>query len=131
MNNEPDGQSESDEINREDGLERYWLFYNGESVETIFGFAAGVGGVFWCFLYILDFSQTIIAYVLGALAIVGFCGWYLLVRSIRRYEEIGWRKQRGSSASSDKKKLYVALGLWAFILLFFGTLMLSQQRIYP
>jgi hypothetical protein len=126
MSDEPEDVSESDEVNREDRLERYWFFFNGEWAETIFGLAAGVGGVFWCFLYLLGFSRTIIGDVLAGVAIAGFLGWYLFLRTIRRYERSGWRKRPGNS-SADKRKVYVAIGLWSFIVLFFGALILSHR----
>jgi hypothetical protein len=123
----PNDESGSDEIRREDGLERYWLFYNGEWIETICGLAAAMGAVFWCFLYILGYGQTYLGYVLGGAAIVGFSGWRIVSQRIRNYEEEGWPKEP-RNARADKKKLYIALGLWAFIFLFFGGMILSQYR---
>jgi len=127
MRADPEEESYSDEIKREDGLERYWLFYNGEWTETIFGLAGAGGGILWCFLWILGYSQTFVGYLLGTVAILGFCGWYLLFKVLRQYEQNGWRKQREGSTSGEKKKLYIALGLWIFIVLFFGTLILSRK----
>lgn len=103
MKPDPEEEPYSDEIRREEGLERYWLFYNGEWAETIFGLAAAGGGIFWCFLWLLGYSQTLIGYVLGAIAILGFCCWYLLFRLIWQYEQRGWRRRGKSSASSEKK----------------------------
>jgi hypothetical protein len=131
MKPDPEEEPYSDEIRREDGLERYWLFYNGEWAETIFGLAGAGGGIFWCFLWLLGYSQTLIGYVLGAIAILGFCCWYLLFGLIWRYEQRGWRRRGKSLASSERKKLYIALGLWLFIVLFFGALILSQGRPRP
>jgi hypothetical protein len=105
MSSEPDCNQESDEINRQDGLEPYWLFFNGEWAETICGLAAAVAAVFWCFLYVLGYSKTTLGYVLAALAVIGFIGWNVIQRAIRDYEGKGWRKHRRSSGSRDKKKL--------------------------
>src|ERR1700690_1543290 len=128
MKDEPENESYSDEIKREDGLERYWLFYNGQWAETIFGLAAAGGGVFWCFLYILGYSQTIVGYILGAIAVLGFISWYFFLKRIQIYEQSGWRVQRKDSTGAEKRKLYVALGLWTFLLLFFGLPILLQNK---
>ena len=65
-----------DEIKREDGLERFWLFYNGQWAESIAGLIAAIGGILWCFIYILGYSKSILGYVLAGIAIIGFvcCG---------------------------------------------------------
>ena len=60
MKSETEDESYSDEIKREDGLERYWFFRNGEWAETIAGLIAAVGVVFWCFLYVLGYGDTIV-----------------------------------------------------------------------
>jgi hypothetical protein len=128
MRSEPEDESSSDEIRREDGVERYWFFYNGEWAETVLGLAAVMGGVFWCFLYILGYSQTYLGYALGGIAILGFFGWRIVMQRIRGYEEKGWPKEERNTAADERKKLFVALGLWTFIILFFGGMMLSQYR---
>lgn len=71
---------ETAEIRREDGLERYRLFYNGEWAETIWGLASVIGGILWCFLYILGYSQTVFGYILAGVAISSFVGWYFVFR---------------------------------------------------
>jgi hypothetical protein len=48
----PGQDPESDEFSREDGFERYWLFYKGEWAETILGLVAvsqEFSGVFYIF----------------------------------------------------------------------------------
>jgi hypothetical protein len=82
-----DEDSFSDEVNREDGLERYWLFYNGEWAEAVCGLAGAMGGVFWGFLYILGYGQTALGYALGAIAIIGLVSLRLLNKRIRDYAE--------------------------------------------
>ena len=82
MRQTSEDKAESDEINPQDGLLRSWMFYNGDWVETTFGLTAAIALVFWCFLYVLGLSQSILGYVLFAAAIVGSIGWYALYRSL-------------------------------------------------
>ena len=114
----------SDEIKKEDGLERYWLFYNGQWAETISGLVAAICGVFWCFLYILGFGQTWPAYLLGILAIVGLICLRFLYYMVREHTEGGWAKK--ASPGKERRQVIVAVALWAFILLFFGGAILSN-----
>ena len=79
-------EDDSDEIRREDGLERYWLFYNGEWAETTFGLAAAMGLVFWCFLYSLGYGDTLPGYILLGVAAVGFIGWRFLFDALSEQE---------------------------------------------
>jgi hypothetical protein len=116
-----------DEIKREDGLERYWLFYNGEWAETIFGLSAAIGTVLWCFLYILGFGESTVAYAIGGLAVLAFLLWYFVYRASRDQEGSGWKK-RGVSTSVEKQKIALAVGLWIFIILFFGGFILRNRR---
>jgi len=120
-------KSDSDEIRREDGLERYFLFYNGEWAKTICGLTAGMGGVFWCFLYVLGFRQTILAYVLGGIVLLGLVGLRFINSRLSDYAEHDWKPDGRNTPGDEKKKLYIALGLWIFILVFFGGLVLFQR----
>jgi hypothetical protein len=121
-------ESLSDEIKREDGLERYWFFYNGEWAETIFGLLAAAGAVLLCFLYVLGYGETIAGYIIGGLAVLGFVGWYFVFKTLQRYESSGWLKEQKASTSAEKWKIAIAAGLWIFIFLFFGTIILIHNR---
>jgi hypothetical protein len=127
MKPEPEEDDQPDEIRREDGWERYWLFYNGEWAETIFGLSAAIGAVLWCFLYVLGFDQSTVAYAIGGLAVLAFLLWHLVNRAFRYQAGSGWKKP-GVSTSSDKQKIALAVGLWIFIILFFGGLILKNRR---
>lgn len=132
MKRDPENEPLSDdEIKREDGLERYWLFYNGEWAETICGLCAAMSGVFWCFLYVLGYGQTVLGYILGAIVVIGLISLRFLNARIDELEEKGWRKERGRTPNREKRELYLAAGLWAFILLFFGTLFLLGYAHHP
>lgn len=124
---EPEEDDQPDEIRREDGLERYWLFYNGKWAETIFGLCAAIGAVLWCFLYILGFGESTVAYTIGGLAVLAFLLWYFVYKAFRDQAVSGWKK-RGVSTSSDKQKIVLAVGLWIFVILFFGGLILRNRR---
>ena len=119
--------SDSDEIRREDGLERYFLFYNGQWAETISGLIAGIAAVSWCFLYVLGYGQTILAYVLGGVVLLGLIGLRFINSRLSDYEEHDWKPNGRNTPGDEKKKLYIALGLWIFILVFFGGLVLLQR----
>jgi len=79
MGNATGEDSFSDELNREDGLCRYWMYYNGQwarpSPELLPAFAAFPGG-----LYILGCKHTMFGRVTQALAILGFLGCWLVSR---------------------------------------------------
>ena len=104
MSRDPDNQELSDEIKREDGLERYWLFYNGEWAETICGLTSAIGVVLSCFLYVLGFGQTIFGYVSMGVAIIGFIGWYFVFKTMQQREGSGWRRQSRDSSATDRRK---------------------------
>lgn len=128
MQPDPEDDSLSDEIRRENGLERYWLFYNGEWAETIFGLLGASAAVLWCFLYVLGYGEAIVGYIFGGLAVFGFVGWWFVFKSLQRYESSGWRIGRKKSTNAEKWKIAAAAGLWIFILLFFGTIILMRKQ---
>ncbi len=119
-------ESASDEIRREDGAERYWLYYNGEWVETICGLCAAIGGVFWCFLWILGYSQTIVGYVLASVAILGFIAWRMVFWRINELQRSGWARERRNTRANEQKKIVLAILLWGFIVLFVGSMVLTS-----
>ena len=124
----PEDDFDSDEIKREDGLERFWMFYNGEWAETIFGLVAGVSFIFWCFLYILGYALSTLGYILLVIAGAGFIGWRFLFRSISEYQRSGWKKGVGRSSRGERSKAYVALLLWLFIFINIGIILFLQWR---
>jgi hypothetical protein len=124
----PEDDSSSDEINREDGLLRHWMFYNGEWAETIFGLAAGIGFIFWCFLYILGYGTSLLGYILIGVAAVGFAGWRLIWSSLSEYQSSGWRKGRSRSSRVERSEVFVAAFLWLFIFISIGIIPMLQWR---
>ena len=59
-----------DEIKPEDGLLRYWIFFNGEEYRLFAALAAAFFGVVWCGLYIFGAGQSILGTVLLVLALL-------------------------------------------------------------
>jgi len=130
MSRDAEDGSSSDEIKREDGLERHWLFYNGQWAETICGLAAAIAGVFWCFLYILGYSETILGYSLAAIVVIGLVSFRFFYLRVQELERRGWQRQRSGSPGAERKKLFLALGLWAFIILSFGFALLRRRGLH-
>lgn len=122
---EQDDDSQEDEIKREDGLVRYWMFFNGEEVRLFSGLAAAFFGVLWCFLYVLGAGKSTFGIVLGILALVSFWIWRLFDRQMREYEVSGWKKDKHSS-SRDRIEIRVAIFLWLFIFVSVGAILLRQ-----
>lgn len=125
--NEQDDVSQEDEIKREDGLVRYWMFFNGEEVRLFSGLAAAFFGVLWCFLYVLGAGKSTPGIVLGILALASFWVWRLFDRQVREYEESGWKKDKHSSRR-DKVEIQVAIFLWLFIFICVALILLHQWR---
>jgi hypothetical protein len=120
-------QSQEDEIKREDGLVRYWMFFNGEQVRLFSALGAAFSGVLWCFLYVLGAGGSVFGIVLGILAIVCFFIWWLLSDQLQKYGESGWRKDKHSS-ERDKVEVRVAAFLWLFIFISIAAIMLAKWR---
>ena len=116
-----------DEIKREDGLIRYWMFFNGDQVRLFSALVAAFLGVLWCFLYVLGAGKSTAGVVLLALALISFWVWRVFDRQIREYEESGWRKDKHSS-KRDKIEIQVAVFLWLFIFISVAAIMLIQWR---
>jgi hypothetical protein len=113
----------SDEIKREDGLVRYWMFFNADQVRLFSALVAAFLGVLSCFLYILGAGRTVLGTVLLVLALISFWVWRVFDRQIRKYEEGGWKKDKHSS-KRDKIEIQVALFLWLFICIVVGFILL-------
>ena len=122
---EQDDQSQEDEIKREDGLVRYWMFFNGDQVRSFSALAAAFFGVLWCFLYVFGAGQTVFGIVLGGLTIACFFMWWALSEQLQKYAESGWRKAKPSS-ERDRVKIWVAMVLWLFIFVSVGAILLRQ-----
>ncbi len=117
----------TDEIKPEDGLLRYGMFMNGEQFRLFSGLAAALIAVLWCFLYIFGAGQTVFGTVLLVLAAISFGAWRLLDRQVRGYEESGW-KRNARSPRKERIEIRVAIGLWLFIFLSVGLILLRQWR---
>jgi lipopolysaccharide export LptBFGC system permease protein LptF len=117
----------SDDIKREDGLVRYWMFFNGDQVRLFSALVAAFLGVLWCFLYVLGAGRTVLGTVLLVLALISFWVWRVFDRQIREYEESGWKKDKHPS-ERDKIEIQVALFLWLFIFIVVGFILLLQWR---
>ncbi len=116
-----------DEIKREDGLIRYWMFFNGDQVRLFSALVAAFLGVLWCFLYVLGAGKSTAGVVLLALALISFWVWRVFDRQIQEYEESGWRKDKHSS-KRDKIEIQVAVFLWLFIFIGVVPIMISKWR---
>ena len=122
---EQNDESQEDEIKREDGLVRYWMFFNGDQVRLFSSLAAAFFAVLWCFLYVLGAGKSTASIVLGILALVSFWVWRLFDRQIREYEESGWKKDKHSSRR-DKIEIRVAIFIWLFIFISVAAIMLAK-----
>jgi len=120
-------QDFEDEITPQDGLLRYWIFFNGEQFRLFAALAAAFFAILWCFSYILGNSGGAIGTVLLILAVVSFGIWRLLDRQIREFETKGWRKGK-ESVRKEKVEIRVAIVLWLFILINICIIMLWQWR---
>ncbi|HLZ51258.1 MAG TPA: hypothetical protein VKP61_10920 [Candidatus Acidoferrum sp.] len=122
---EQNDESWEDEIKREDGLVRYWMFFNGDQVRLFSALAAAFFGVLWCFLYVFGAAQSISGIILLVLAAISFLAWRLLDEQVRRYEQSGWKKDR-RSPQRDKIEIPIAVFLWLFILFSIISTILSR-----
>jgi hypothetical protein len=116
----------NDEIRRQDGLERHWVFFNGEQYRLFAAIVGGFCAVLWCFLYILGLVP-VLRVIVGVLAFVCFLAWRLLDRQLRAYEDKGWRKDH-RTVKLEKIEIRVAIGLWLFIVVSISAIMLWQWR---
>jgi hypothetical protein len=128
MRPSPQADSDSDEIRREDGLERFWMYYNGEWVETISGLVSGISFIFWCFLYVLGYAQSVLGHILLGIAIAGFMTWRFLFGILSNYQRSGWKKGKGRSPHLARREAYIAVSLWLFIFISIGTILFLQWR---
>ena len=122
---EQDDESQEDEIRREDGVVRYWMFFNGDQVRLFSALAAAFFGVVWCFLYVFGAGQSVFGIVLGVLTIVCVFSWWVLSEQLQKYAASGWRKNK-PSLERDRIKIAVAIFLWLFIFVSVGAMLLRQ-----
>lgn len=129
MKEEDDGRRDDfdDEVKPEDGLLRYWTFINGELFRLFAALAAAFFGVVGCFLYILGAGQTVVGKVSVALAVLSVLAWRLLDRQVQRYQDEGWRRDK-RSLRKEKIEIRGAIGLWLFIFVSVGIILLLQWR---
>ena len=116
-----------DDIKPEDGLLRYWTFINGEQFRLFAALAAVLFGVLWSFLYILGAGKTVCGIVLLVLAMVSFGAWRLLDRQVREYEGSRWKKDK-KPPGRERIEIRAAVGLWLFIFISVGVILLRQWR---
>jgi hypothetical protein len=116
-----------DDIKLEDGLLRYWVFFNGEQYRLFSVLAAAILGVLWCFLYILGAGQTIVGITLLVLTALFLLAWRMLDERVRNYEKNGWKKDK-RSPRREKIEIRVALALWLLICVAIGSIILQQWR---
>ena len=129
MKREEDEREEDleDDIKSEDGLLRYWVFFNGEQYRLFSVLAAAILGVLWFFLYILGAGQTIVGIALLVLTALFLLAWRMLDEQVRNYEKNGWRKDK-RSPGREKIEIRVALALWLLICVAIGSIILQQWR---
>lgn len=122
---EHETESQEDEIKREEGLVRYWMFLNGDQVRLFLGLAAAFFAVLWCFLYVLGAGKRAASIVLLVLGLLSLSVWRLIDRQIREYEASGWKKDKHSS-QRDRIEIRLAIFLWLFIFVSIGLILLRQ-----
>jgi hypothetical protein len=129
LKEEADGRERDfeDEIKPEDGLLRYWTFINGEQFRLFSALASAFFGVLWCFLYVLGAGHSVFGIVLLVLTGISFGAWRILDRQLREFEESGWKKDK-HSPKRDRIEIGVAIVLWLFIFIVFGSIIFSQWR---
>jgi hypothetical protein len=116
-----------DEIKPEDGLLRYWIFFNGEQYRLFAALAAVFLGVLWCFLYGLGAGQTILGIILGALAVISLIAWRTLDQELQKYATSRWKKDK-HSPRRVRIELRVVILLWLFIFIVASITILSKWR---
>jgi hypothetical protein len=116
-----------DEIRREDGLVRYWMFLNGDTFSLFSALTAGFCAVLWCFLYFIGFGQSVIGIGLMVVAFISFLTWRMLGSELREYHKTGWKKDK-HGAQRDAIEIRVAIALWLLIFISIGAIILSQWR---
>jgi len=116
-----------DDVNPQDGRERYWLFLNGDRVRLFLALAAAFCAVLWCVLYILGVAQGVLSALLAGAAIACFVVWRVVDSRLRRYEEGGWRKRAGSP-KWERIEVRVAVLLWLFIMVSVCIILLMAWR---
>ena len=122
---EPEEQELDDDIRPEDGLERHWLFFNGETyrlyafiVSLFFLVCLGI-------LYLFGKSDGPFGIATGIIAGMSFlAGWGIHDR-IDQYKERGWRKD-WRTPRIERVERRVALYLWLFIFVSVGAIILVQ-----
>ncbi|GAC1684659.1 MAG: hypothetical protein PVS2B2_23670 [Candidatus Acidiferrum sp.] len=117
----------SDEIKPEEGRVRYWMFINGEQMRLFSALVAAGCGVLWCFLYVLGAGRSVVGIVLLAAGGVSFVIWRMFDRQLREYEGSAWKKDM-RSPKLEKIEFKVAIGLWLFILIAAGSIIIMGWR---
>lgn len=117
----------ADEIRREDGLVRYWMFLNGDTLSLFSALTAALCAVLWCFMYFFGFGQSVVGITLLVVAFISLLVWRVVAAELREYAETGWRKDK-HSAGRDRIEIRVAILLWLFIFIFFGSIIVLQWR---
>ncbi len=107
-NAKPEDEPAEDEIRREDGLVRYWMYFNGEEHRLFARLAAGIFGVLWCFLYVLGAGQIMFGIIPGVLAVTSLIAWRTLDQELQKYATSGWKKDK-HSPMRDRIELRVAI----------------------
>jgi len=121
------GDGFEDEIKPQDGLLRYWTFFNGETYRLFAGLTVAILSVFWCFLYILGAGGSIFGIVLLVLAGISAALWLLLDKQLRDFQERGWKKYNRTPLV-ERIEVRVAVVLWLLIFISIGAIILSQWR---
>jgi len=114
-----------DAIKPEDGLERHWLYFNGETyrlyafIASLF-FLACLGA-----LYLLCKSDSTVGVAAAILAAACFMAGIGIGGRLRLYQDKGWKKD-WRTPREERIERRVALYLWLFIFISVGAIILSQ-----
>lgn len=122
---EPEEQEQDDDIRPEDGLERHWLFFNGETyrlyafiVSLFFLVCLGI-------LYLFGKSDGPFGIAAGIIAGMSFLAGLGIHDRIDQYQQRGWRKD-WRTPRVERVERRVALYLWLFIFISVCTIILVQ-----
>jgi len=96
------------------------MFLNGDLVRLFVALASALFGVLWRFLSILGIAQSFLKNVVAALAVLSFVVWRIFDAHLRKYEQGSWRSGK-APPRREKTEIRVAIILWLFVLIFFGT----------
>jgi hypothetical protein len=122
---DPEKQEFDDNIRPEDGLERHWLFFNGETYRLYAFIVCLLFLVCLGILYLLGKSDGPFGIAAGIFAGLSFLAGLGIHDRIDQYQTRGWRKD-WRTPRIEQVERRVALYLWLFIFISVGGIILLQ-----